>query len=79
MYDKGGGCALMTRLDHFQKIIRSMDAVSTVPVTVKIRTGIKEDVFIAHDLIPELKTWGVSMITVLFIFNLNFKKLNDQF
>ena len=41
-----------------------MDTVSTVPITVKIRTGIKEDVFIAHDLIPELKTWGVSMITV---------------
>lgn len=64
VFDKGAGCALMTRLDHFQKIVRSTSTLLDVPLTVKIRTGIKEDVFIAHELIPNLKNWGVDMITV---------------
>ena len=54
----------MTRLDHFQRIIRSLDTLVDIPVTAKIRTGLKEDVLIAHELIPHIKTWGVSMITL---------------
>jgi tRNA-dihydrouridine synthase 3 len=64
VFDKGAGCALMTRLDHFQKIVRSLDTVLDCPVTAKIRTGIKEDQLYAHDLVSEMKTWGLSMITV---------------
>ena len=64
VFNKGAGCALMTRMDHLQKIVRSLDTLLDIPVTVKIRTGIKEDTFIAHELIPELKNWGASMITV---------------
>lgn len=64
VFDKGAGCALMTRLDHFQKIIRSLDTLLDVPVTAKIRTGIKEDVLIAHELVAEMKSWGLSMITL---------------
>jgi tRNA-dihydrouridine synthase 3 len=68
VFDKGAGCALMTRLDHFQKIVRSLDLLLDVPLTAKIRTGIKEDVFIAHEIIPQMKTWGLSMITVRWFF-----------
>ncbi len=64
VFDKGAGCALMTRLDHFQKIVRSMDATLACPVTVKIRAGIKDDHLFAHDLVAEMRSWGVSMITV---------------
>ena len=64
IYNKGSGCALMTRLDQLQRIVRSMDSVLDSPVTLKLRTGIKEDVFIAHDMIPDIKSWGVSMFTV---------------
>lgn len=64
VFNKGAGCALMTRIDYFQKIIKSLNTLLDVPVTAKIRTGIKEDVFIAHELVSEMKTWGVSMITV---------------
>jgi tRNA-dihydrouridine synthase 3 len=67
VFDKGAGCALMTRLDHFHKICTSVDTLLDVPLTVKVRTGIKEDVFIAHELIPQIKNWGVSMITVSLI------------
>jgi len=64
IFNKGGGCALMTRMDHLQKIVRSLDVILDVPVTVKIRTGIKEDLQIAHEVIPQLKSWGASMITL---------------
>ena len=37
----GAGCALMTRLSELQKIIRSLDILLDVPVTAKIRTGVK--------------------------------------
>lgn len=38
--------------------------VLDVPLTVKIRTGVHQNSNVAHKLIPELKNWGVSMITV---------------
>lgn len=38
--------------------------VLDVPLTVKIRTGVQEKSNIAHKLIPEMKKWGVSMVTV---------------
>lgn len=72
VFNKGAGCALMTRLEHFEKIIRSLDILLPMPVTCKMRTGIKEDLWFTHDLIPKLKTWGVSMITVRFPYIVNF-------
>jgi tRNA-dihydrouridine synthase 3 len=85
VFNKGAGCALMTRLDHFRKMVTSLDTLLDVPLTVKIRTGIKEDTFIAHELIPEIKNWGVSMITVIsyspiYIIHINsINKLLTQF
>uniref|UniRef100_A0A8C8LNL7 tRNA-dihydrouridine(47) synthase [NAD(P)(+)] n=1 Tax=Oncorhynchus tshawytscha TaxID=74940 RepID=A0A8C8LNL7_ONCTS len=64
VYKKGGGCGLMTRTNKFEQIIRGMNSVLDVPLTVKIRTGVQEKANIAHKLIPEMKKWGVSMITL---------------
>ncbi|XP_061903620.1 tRNA-dihydrouridine(47) synthase [NAD(P)(+)]-like [Entelurus aequoreus] len=64
VYKKGGGCGLMTRTRKFEQIIRGMHHVLDVPLTVKIRTGVQEKSNIAHKLIPEMKNWGVSMITL---------------
>ncbi|KAF5894571.1 tRNA-dihydrouridine synthase 3-like, partial [Clarias magur] len=64
VYKKGGGCGLMTRTNKFEQIIRGMNSVLDVPLTVKIRTGVQQNCNIAHKLIPELKKWGVSMITL---------------
>ncbi|KAF7210984.1 tRNA-dihydrouridine(47) synthase [NAD(P)(+)]-like [Nothobranchius furzeri] len=64
VYKKGGGCGLMTRTRKFEQIIKGMNHVLDVPLTVKIRTGVQEKSSIAHKLIPEMKTWGVSMITL---------------
>lgn len=41
-----------------------MVTVSSVPITVKIRTGISETKATAHTLIPKLKTWDVALTTV---------------
>ncbi|AWP21554.1 putative tRNA-dihydrouridine(47) synthase [Scophthalmus maximus] len=64
VYKKGGGCGLMTRTRKFEQIIKGMDYVLDVPLTVKIRTGVQEKSNMAHKLIPEMKNWGVSMITL---------------
>ncbi|XP_062871628.1 tRNA-dihydrouridine(47) synthase [NAD(P)(+)]-like [Trichomycterus rosablanca] len=64
VYKKGGGCGLMTRTNKFEQIVRGMTSVLDVPLTVKIRTGVQMNCNIAHKLIPELKKWGVAMITL---------------
>ncbi|XP_064204935.1 tRNA-dihydrouridine(47) synthase [NAD(P)(+)]-like [Anguilla rostrata] len=64
VYKKGGGCGLMSRTKKFEQIIRGMNSVLDVPLTVKIRTGVQDKVNIAHKLIPEMKNWGVSLITL---------------
>ncbi|CAJ1083394.1 tRNA-dihydrouridine(47) synthase -like isoform X2 [Notolabrus celidotus] [Xyrichtys novacula] len=64
VYKKGGGCGLMTRTRKFEQIIKGMNYVLDVPLTVKIRTGVQEKCNIAHKLIPEMKKWGVSMVTL---------------
>ncbi|NXN83079.1 DUS3L synthase, partial [Bombycilla garrulus] len=64
VYKKGGGCALMTRSNKFEQIVRGMNSVLDVPLTVKIRTGVQEKVNVAHKIIPRLREWGASMVTL---------------
>uniref|UniRef100_A0A8C1V1G8 tRNA-dihydrouridine(47) synthase [NAD(P)(+)] n=1 Tax=Cyprinus carpio TaxID=7962 RepID=A0A8C1V1G8_CYPCA len=64
VYKKGGGCGLMTRTSKFEQIVRGMNSVLDVPLTVKIRTGVQQNCSIAHKLIPEMKKWGVSLVTL---------------
>lgn len=61
---QGEGCALIGRLNKFEQIIRGMNSVLDVPLTVKMRTGIFDNKNIAHTVIPKLRDWGVSMVTV---------------
>ncbi|XP_060640918.2 tRNA-dihydrouridine(47) synthase [NAD(P)(+)]-like [Anolis sagrei] len=64
IYNKGGGCALMARTNKFEQIVRGMDYVLDVPLTVKIRTGLQEKAHLAHKVIPRLREWGASMVTL---------------
>ncbi|KAB1259495.1 tRNA-dihydrouridine-like protein [Camelus dromedarius] len=64
VYKKGGGCALMSRSTKFQQIVRGMNQVLDVPLTVKIRTGVQERVNLAHRLLPELRDWGAALVTL---------------
>lgn len=64
VYKKGGGCALMNRSAKFQQIVRCMNQVLDVPLTVKIRTGVQERVNLAHKLLPKLRDWGAALVTL---------------
>ncbi|KAG8443172.1 hypothetical protein GDO86_011832 [Hymenochirus boettgeri] len=64
VYKKGGGCGLMTRMNKFEQIVKGMNYVLDVPLTVKIRTGVQEKANIAHKIIPNLRDWGVSLVTI---------------
>lgn len=64
IYNKGGGCGLMNRMNKFEQIVKGMNSVLDVPLTVKIRTGVQEKVNITHKIIPHLKDWGISLVTL---------------
>ena len=38
--------------------------VLDIPLTVKMRTGVYDKNWNAHKLIPELREWGASLVTV---------------
>ncbi|XP_014817769.1 PREDICTED: tRNA-dihydrouridine(47) synthase [NAD(P)(+)]-like isoform X2 [Calidris pugnax] len=61
---QGGGCALMTRSNKFEQIVRGMNLMLDVPLTVKIRTGVQEKINVAHKIIPKIREWGASMVTL---------------
>ncbi len=56
----------------------SYSQVLDVPLTVKIRTGVQQNCNVAHKLIPEMKKWGVSLITVRWTSEREFKKQRVQ-
>lgn len=64
VFKKGEGCALMGKSNKFEQVVRSMKSVLDIPLTVKMRTGIFDNKNIAHYLIPKLKRWGVSLVTI---------------
>ncbi|XP_074659335.1 tRNA-dihydrouridine(47) synthase [NAD(P)(+)]-like isoform X2 [Tubulanus polymorphus] len=64
VFNKGAGSALMTRMSRFRQIIKGMTSVMDIPLTVKLRTGVKENDNTAHDLIPMLRDSGISLITM---------------
>ncbi|XP_071803508.1 tRNA-dihydrouridine(47) synthase [NAD(P)(+)]-like [Asterias amurensis] len=64
VYMKGGGSALMGRTGKLEEIVRGMDAVLDVPVTVKMRAGISDKNYFAHKLIPKVFDWGASVVTL---------------
>lgn len=63
---QGAGCALMGRATRFEGIVRGMVEVLDCPLTVKMRTGIYNKNWTGHKLIPKLRDWGVSVVTVCY-------------
>ena len=60
------------------KIVVGMNkALGEIPVTVKLRTGVKEGRNNAHKIMPRLSTeWGAGAITVSFMFDRMHRLLN---
>lgn len=61
---QGEGCGLMNKTTKLFNIVRGMQTVMDVPLTVKMRTGVFESRSTAHKLIPQLRDLGVAMVTV---------------
>ncbi|XP_065180643.1 tRNA-dihydrouridine(47) synthase [NAD(P)(+)]-like [Sycon ciliatum] len=64
VFKKGAGCALMGRQTRFERVVRSVSAAMDIPLTVKMRTGVYDRKYNAHELIPKLYDWGASLVTV---------------
>jgi tRNA-dihydrouridine synthase 3 len=62
--NKGCGSALMERRSKLREMVLGATYVLSCPLTVKIRTGIKNKTPFAHQLIPLFQEWGVSGITL---------------
>lgn len=52
-------------LNCFSSLTLPSLQVLDVPLTVKIRTGVQEKMNVAHKIIPKIREWGASMVTVL--------------
>eukprot|EP00002_Diphylleia_rotans_P033044 TRINITY_DN6999_c0_g1_i1.p1 TRINITY_DN6999_c0_g1~~TRINITY_DN6999_c0_g1_i1.p1 ORF type:complete len:631 (-),score=118.91 TRINITY_DN6999_c0_g1_i1:227-2119(-) len=61
---KGSGCALMERPRRIEGILRGMSSVLRCPVTIKMRIGQTIESPNAHKIIPNLKAWGASAVTI---------------
>ncbi|KAI6025999.1 hypothetical protein EDC04DRAFT_224897 [Pisolithus marmoratus] len=66
VFRSGSGSALLDTPGKLGKIIVGMNkALGDIPVTVKLRTGVKDGRNTAHKLMPRLSTeWGVGCITL---------------
>ncbi|KAJ3557620.1 hypothetical protein NM688_g1375 [Phlebia brevispora] len=66
VYKQGSGSALLDAANKLGKIIVGMNrALGDVPVTVKLRTGVKEGRNTAHKLMPRLgPEWGAAALTL---------------
>ena len=54
----------MAKATRLQNVVRGMTAVMDVPLTVKMRTGIFENKYIADRVITNLRDLDVVMVTV---------------
>ncbi|KAI0357848.1 zinc finger dihydrouridine synthase [Trametes cingulata] len=66
VYKTGSGSALLDAAGRLGKILVGMNkALGDIPVTVKLRTGVKDGKNTAHKLMPRLAAeWGASAITL---------------
>ncbi|KAK7865586.1 hypothetical protein R5R35_010117 [Gryllus longicercus] len=64
IYQQGAGSGLLRRERILESVVRSMSEVLTVPLTVKLRTGVSNNKNIAHTLVPKFGEWGASLITL---------------
>lgn len=71
---KGAGSALLDHSSKLGKILKGMNyAAGDVPITIKMRTGIKTGVNTTHKLMAKIvNDWGVGAVTVELRYHLYF-------
>lgn len=64
IYKKGMGSGLMQRKRPLEVMVRTMSAILSRPLTLKMRKGVYDDKSIAHQMFPALKSWGAQALTI---------------
>ncbi|KAG9019423.1 tRNA-dihydrouridine synthase 3 [Tulasnella sp. 427] len=65
VFKSGSGSALLDAPNRLGKILIGMNrALGEIPLTIKVRTGVKDGRNTAHKLMPKLDSWGVSAVTI---------------
>ncbi|KAJ7451979.1 zinc finger dihydrouridine synthase [Mycena latifolia] len=65
VFKTGSGSALLDNPNRLSKIVRGMSrALGSVPVTVKLRTGVKDGKNVAHKIMPRLVEEGMGAVTL---------------
>ncbi|EJU01613.1 FMN-linked oxidoreductase [Dacryopinax primogenitus] len=64
VFKSGAGSALLDQQSKLSKILVGMNrTLGETPLTIKLRTGVKDGRNLAHRLMPRLHSWGVSAVT----------------
>ncbi|EDQ91026.1 uncharacterized protein MONBRDRAFT_15444, partial [Monosiga brevicollis MX1] len=64
IFQKGCGSALLARRQRLKDIVQGMRVCSKIPITVKVRTGVHGDRPTTHKMVHEMRSWGVSALTI---------------
>ncbi|GAA97356.1 uncharacterized protein L969DRAFT_87290 [Mixia osmundae IAM 14324] len=66
VFNRGAGSALLEKAGQLGKSLIGMNRVlGDIPVTIKLRTGIKENNLVAHKLVRRAQNeWGVGAVTI---------------
>ncbi|KAJ1301782.1 hypothetical protein OPQ81_009011 [Rhizoctonia solani] len=65
VFKTGAGSALLDNHNKLGRILIGMSrALGEVPLTIKVRTGIKDGRNTSHKLMPRLARWGVNAFTI---------------
>jgi tRNA-dihydrouridine synthase 3 len=60
----GGGSGMLQKPNRIIECVRGMVGVSSVPITMKTRTGYSQEKLVTSSLIPRLAACGISALTV---------------
>eukprot|EP00043_Microstomoeca_roanoka_P003080 m.42220 g.42220 ORF g.42220 m.42220 type:complete len:673 (-) comp11903_c0_seq2:587-2605(-) len=64
VFKQGAGSALLGKKRRFGDIVRGMNMVSDIPITIKIRGGVSDNNWTSHTMMPHFKEWGASLVTI---------------
>ena len=60
---RGYGSALMERRAKLREMVLG-SVIYPTPITIKLRTGVRDKTLLAHKLVPEFEEWGVQGVTL---------------
>jgi tRNA-dihydrouridine synthase 3 len=62
--NKGAGSMLLQKPSQMELIAKACSPILSCALTLKTRTGYYDNKKVAHEIIPNMKSWGVSAVTL---------------